>query len=93
MQESRVILKRIAHVHYSHVDVDKTRQFLRDFGLTEVARVGDQYYWKGYGDLPFIYVLEKATEGKALFKGVAFEAESKEELEKAAGLKVGSHNL
>jgi hypothetical protein len=38
-------------------------------------------------------VLEKATEGKALFKGVAFEAESKEELEKAAGLKVGSHNL
>jgi hypothetical protein len=88
MADPRVILKRIAHVHYSHADIDKTRQFLQDFGLTEVAQVGDKHFWKGYGNLPFIYVAEKAVDGKALFKGATFEAESKEELEKAAKLKV-----
>jgi hypothetical protein len=93
MTDSRVILKRIAYVHYSHADIDKTCHFLRDFGLTQVAQVGDKYYWKGYGDLPFIYVVEKAADGKGLFKGAAFEAESKEELEKAAKLEVSPRKV
>ncbi len=88
MADPRVILKRIAHVQYSHSDIDKTNQFLQDFGMTEVAQVGDKHYWKGYGDLPFIYVAEKAVDGKALFKGATFEAESRQELEKASRLKV-----
>ncbi len=93
MADPRVILKRIAHVQYSHSDIDKTNQFLQDFGMTEVAQVGDKHYWKGYGDLPFIYVAEKAVDGKAIFKGATFEAESRQELEKASRLKVsiGKH--
>ncbi|KAM0755137.1 Glyoxalase/Bleomycin resistance protein/Dihydroxybiphenyl dioxygenase [Meredithblackwellia eburnea MCA 4105] len=83
--DSRVILKRLNHIWYSHSDIDWTRNFLRDFGMQQVAQLGDRYYFKGYGDLPYIYVAEKASSGsRGMFKGAAWEAESKEELDKAA---------
>jgi catechol 2,3-dioxygenase-like lactoylglutathione lyase family enzyme len=85
--EPRVMLKRLGHIIYSHSDIDKARAFLEDFGMTLAGREGDKYYYRGYGDLPYVYVAEKA-EGKGAFKGTAWEAESREELEKAARIPV-----
>ena len=90
MTDNRVMLKRLANITYSHADIEATRKFLHDFGFTEVAQIGDRYYYRGYGELPYIYVAEKAEGGKAVFLGAAFEAESKVELEKASKLKVRS---
>lgn len=86
----KVILKRIAHAYYSHTDIDKTKTFLKDFGLTEVAQDGNKHYFRGYGDLPYIYVAEDAKGEKGVFKGVAFEAESEEDLLRASRLPVSS---
>ncbi|CAD6585166.1 MAG: hypothetical protein CYPHOPRED_002982 [Cyphobasidiales sp. Tagirdzhanova-0007] len=90
MTDNRVMLKRLANITYSHADIEATRKFLHDFGFTEVAQIGDRYYYRGYGELPYIYVAEKAEGGKAVFLGAAFEAESKVELEKASKLKGAS---
>ncbi len=81
------MLKRLGHICYSHSDIDKARTFLEDFGMTLAGQEADKYYYRGYGDLPFVYIAEKA-EGKGAFKGTAWEAESKEDLEKAARIPV-----
>ncbi|KAM0791529.1 hypothetical protein ACM66B_005978 [Microbotryomycetes sp. NB124-2] len=85
--EQRIILKRIAHIRFKHVELEQTLSFLRDFGMTQVAQQDNKYFFRGYGDLPYIYVAEKAQSGEeASFAGAAFEAESRQELEKAARL-------
>jgi catechol 2,3-dioxygenase-like lactoylglutathione lyase family enzyme len=86
--DNRVILKRLAHICYSHSDIDKARAFLEDFGMTLAGQEGNRFYFRGYGDLPYVYVAEKA-DGKGAFKGTAWEAETREDLEKASRLPVG----
>ncbi len=36
----KIQLSRIAHVYYTHSDINKARQFLKDFGFEEVKRSG-----------------------------------------------------
>ncbi|KAK4047061.1 hypothetical protein OIV83_005624 [Microbotryomycetes sp. JL201] len=83
----RIILKRIAHIRFRHVEFEQTLAFLRDFGMSLVSGRDGRYYFKGYGDLPYIYMAERAQPGEeAAFLGAAFEAESRDELVKAARL-------
>ncbi|TKY86949.1 hypothetical protein EX895_003626 [Sporisorium graminicola] len=87
--ENRVILRRIAHIHYRHKDLGKSSQFLRDFGFEPVQHEtskGDKLqYYRGYGDLPYIYVAEEAAAGaQPEFVRVAFEADSEEDFKNAS---------
>lgn len=90
MVDKRVQLKRIAHINYTHKDLSQTRTFLEDFGLTLADEINGKQYYRGYGDLPYIYVAEKVDDGRPLFKGAAFEAESRADLERAAALQGAS---
>ncbi|KAH6868865.1 oxidoreductase [Thelonectria olida] len=75
-------LVRIAHVYYTHKDIEKARQFLGDFGFEEAKRVGNVSYYRGTGPDPFVYCAKEGDENE--FGGVAFVVESIEELEYAS---------
>jgi hypothetical protein len=78
----RINLVRIAHVYYTHKDIDKERQFLEDFGFQEVKRVGSDTYYAGTGSEPFVYCARKGDKDE--FGGSTFVIESEEDLEYAS---------
>lgn len=80
--QEKIKLLRIAHVCYTHSDMDKAHTFLTDFGLTVAEQRGDKTFYKGYGRDPFVYCATKGTE-KA-FGGAAFVVESMADLERAS---------
>ncbi|KAL7005351.1 hypothetical protein EMMF5_005048 [Cystobasidiomycetes sp. EMM_F5] len=86
--DARIKIKRIAYATYTHSDMAYTKQFLTDFGLTEVCVMDKRHYFRGYGDLPYIYIAEEGEQDEAVFQGMAFEVESEEELQRASRLKV-----
>lgn len=78
----KIRLSRISHVYYTHKDIEKAWQFLADFGLSECKRVGKRTYYRGYSSEPFVYCAEEGDEDA--FGGVAFAAESLEDLRLAS---------
>jgi len=89
--ERKIILTRPVHVYYKHINVDKANDFLLDFGFAEEKRVDDKIYYRGYGPDPFVYCLEKGDEDA--FGGVAFEVESKADLEYASKTLPGASSV
>lgn len=76
--DTRINLVRIAHVFYTHKDIEKAHQFLLDFGFQEVKRVGKDIYYRGTSAEPFLYC---ATQGEEdVFGGAAFVVESESDL-------------
>lgn len=80
--EPKIKLVRIAHVCYTHSDMDAAHKFLTDFGLTVADRTENKVFYKGYGRDPFVYCAIKGTENA--FAGAAFLVESLDDLERAA---------
>ena len=80
----KIQLVRIAHVFYTHRDIDKARMFLEDFGMHETKHVGDDFYYGGTGSEPFVYCARKGQEDA--FGGAAFVVESESDLETAQTL-------
>lgn len=81
-QIPKIKLLRIAHVYYTHSNLDQARQFLLDFGFTIAEDRGDTVFFKGYGTEPFVYC---ATKGPANeFGGAGFVVESLADLELAS---------
>lgn len=78
----KIKLVRIAHVYYTHVDLDSARSFLRDFGMTVAEDRGDKVFYKGYGTEPFVYCATKGEE--SAFGGASFVVESVEDLNLAS---------
>src|SRR5438132_259234 len=78
-QQPKIRLVRLAHVYYTHVDLEKARQFLLDFGFTVADDRGDTIYFKGYGTEPFVYCAKKGEANE--FGGAGFVVESLEDLE------------
>lgn len=76
--DSRINLVRIAHVFYTHKDIDKAHQFLLDFGMQEVKRVGKDIYYRGTSSEPFVYCARQGDED--VFGGTAFVVESEADL-------------
>jgi catechol 2,3-dioxygenase-like lactoylglutathione lyase family enzyme len=72
----------MAHVYYTHKDIDKARQFLEDFGFQEVKRVGRDTYYRGTGSEPFVYCARQGDKDE--FGGAAFVLDSEEDLEYAS---------
>ncbi|RLL94967.1 hypothetical protein CFD26_102412 [Aspergillus turcosus] len=77
----RINLVRIAHVYYTHRDINKARQFLEDFGFQEVKRAGGETYYRGTGSEPFVYCARQGDKDE--FGGAAFTVESEQDLEYA----------
>lgn len=80
--ERKINLARIAHVYYTHKDIDAARKFLEDFGMTECKRIGKKTYYRGYSREPFVYCAIEGDEPS--FGGAAFVVETLEDLELAA---------
>lgn len=82
MAERKIPLVRLAHVYYTHKDIDNATKFLLDFGFQETKRSGDRIYYRGTGTEPFVYCATAGQEDK--FDGAAFVVESAEDLEFAS---------
>lgn len=78
----RIRLLATAFVIYYHLDLDKCRQFLSDFGLVVAEDRGNEVFYRGYGTEPILYVARQARD-KCQFGGAVYEVESREELERA----------
>lgn len=78
----KIKLVRIAHVYYTHADLEVAKRFLLDFGFTVADDRGDTVYFKGYGPDPFVYVAQKGPANE--FGGAGFVVESLEDLELAS---------
>jgi hypothetical protein len=78
----KIKLERIAHVYYTHTDLDAARQYLLDFGFTVADDRGDTIFFKGYGTDPFVYVAQKGPANE--FGGAGFVVESMDDLELAS---------
>ena len=83
---TKILLDRLGHVRYAHPDITRAHRFLLDFGLEPVHQTGSRTYYKGFGDLPYIYVAEQAAGPKRKFLGGAWVVASRAELEKATKL-------
>lgn len=83
---SKIQLSRISHVYFEHPDLQKFREFAKDFGFVEAKVEEDRIYFRGYGRDPYVYVASKSKDDKPRFRGPAFVAASEEEFEKAAKL-------
>lgn len=84
--DKRVTAVRLVSVHYQHPNLEKSVQFLKDFGLLEVSREGDRVYFGGFGQDPYIYVAEQAPgpEPRRAFLGGTWAVDSFKDLELAA---------
>ncbi len=76
-------VKDVSYVRFSAPDLDRMERFLTDFGLTISARDDEAIYSRGTDPSPYVHVTER---GEAGFRGVAFEADSADDLEAAAAL-------
>jgi hypothetical protein len=79
--ERKISLKRIAHVYYTHADLEKAHQFLLDFGFSVTQQTADEIYYRGYGTEPFVYCARRGSDNT--FGGAAFVVDSMEDLELA----------
>jgi hypothetical protein len=80
----KINLNHIAHVYYTHKNLDKAHQFLLDFGFSVTQRSDDKIYYRGYGTEPFLYCASKGTED--VFGGAAWVVDSIEDLKLATKL-------
>jgi len=76
--EPRIKLVRIAHVFYTHKNINRAHQFLLDFGFEEVKRVDKEIYYRGTSSEPFVYCAREGNEDA--FGGAAFVVESEHDL-------------
>lgn len=60
-------------------DLDEAEEFLTNFGMVRAERTNDRLYMRGTDPSPFIHVTHL---GEAKFIGLAFRAQSEEDLEK-----------
>lgn len=87
----QIRLQRIAHVYYTHKDVDQATQFLEDFGFQRVSEVGGTTYFRGTSTEPFVYCVRRGDQNR--FDGAAFVVESEEDLELASRTLPGASEI
>jgi catechol 2,3-dioxygenase-like lactoylglutathione lyase family enzyme len=80
-------VRDIAYVRFRAPDLEVMERFGLDFGFEVAAREGDTLYLRGSDPLPYCHVTHLGEPG---FAGVAFEADSLEDLERAASFEGAS---
>lgn len=93
MENSKITIIRLAHVHYQHPDLEKALTFLDDFGLEVERQDSGKVYLRGYGVQPYVYVAEQSPDSQRHFLGGFFAVQSYEDLKKAAALPNASQVL
>jgi len=78
---STIKIEDVAHVRFRAPDLEQMQAFLGDFGLTVVEATDVRIVARGSGPAPVAHVTEQGEPG---FAGVAFLAESLEDLERLA---------
>lgn len=78
----KIRLVRIAHVYYTHKDIDRATAFLKDFGFSKTEEKDANIFYRGYGTEPFVYCATKGDDD--VFGGAAFVVESMKDLELAS---------
>lgn len=87
----KISLKRIAHVYYTHANLNKAHEFLQDFGFNPVKQLEDKIYYRGYGTEPFTYCATKGSDDA--FGGAAFVVDSIDDLELATQVLPGASQI
>lgn len=80
--------QRLAYLIFEGPDLEKTERFLQTFGLLTGDYDGDTLYMRGANELPFCYIVRKASKDK--FLGFALEVASREDLKKLSALPAAS---
>ena len=91
---SKVQLSRFSHVYFQHPNLERFREFAKDFGFVEVENHGSHgtIYFRGYGVDQYLYVVQPMAGGTTpTFKGPAFVAASRAEFDKATALPGAQH--
>jgi len=74
---SGIKIKDIHHPRFQAPDLDEAQKFLEEFGMVLAERTSDRLYMRGTDTAPYLHVTEL---GEAAFLGLAFEADSAEDL-------------
>ncbi|MGA1342502.1 MAG: VOC family protein [Hyphomonas sp.] len=83
MSQTPIIKVRdVAFPRLQAPDLDRMESFLIDFGMVRAHRTEDALYMRGVGPAPVVHVTHLGEPG---FRGFAFVAASREDLEKLAG--------
>jgi catechol 2,3-dioxygenase-like lactoylglutathione lyase family enzyme len=69
------------HIHLRVPDLEASRAFVADFGLTEVAEIAGRRYFRGCGPAAYLVVLEAAAAPS--LAALAFEVDSPADLDRA----------
>ncbi|KAK2595122.1 hypothetical protein QQS21_007148 [Conoideocrella luteorostrata] len=78
----KIRLVRIAHVYYNHSDLQKSHQFMLDFGFQVAEQTDERIFYKGLCSEPFVYCATRSNGNS--FGGAAFAVESIADLQLAA---------
>lgn len=82
MQGDPIIkVREMAFPRLSAPDLDAMEAFLIDFGMVRAHRTDETLYMRGVGPAPYVHVVERGEPG---FIGFAFEAQTREDLERIA---------
>ena len=76
-------VKDMAYVRLRSPDLDVAEEFLTRFGLVRAARTANALYMRGTDPVHHLHVSEK---GDSKFVGLAYFAESEDDLKKLAGV-------
>ncbi|RTE75813.1 hypothetical protein BHE90_009741 [Fusarium euwallaceae] len=82
VEPHRINLVRIAHVYYTHRNINAAQSFLQDFGFLKIDEGQNGTYYSGTGTEPFVYCATEGSEDS--FGGAAFVVESMDDLQYAA---------
>ncbi|RSM08509.1 hypothetical protein CDV31_008146 [Fusarium ambrosium] len=82
VEPHRINLVRIAHVYYTHRNINAAQSFLQDFGFLKIDQGQNGTYYSGTGTEPFVYCATEGSEDS--FGGAAFVVESMDDLQYAA---------
>ncbi|KAJ3941529.1 uncharacterized protein N0V96_008241 [Colletotrichum fioriniae] len=83
---TRIRLKSLMYVWYTHADIEKTDDFLTDFGLIKVEKKSDKIWYRGFGESPICYISEKSENGRPAFLGGGWSVDTYDDLQAAAQL-------
>ncbi|KAJ5998364.1 Glyoxalase/Bleomycin resistance protein/Dihydroxybiphenyl dioxygenase [Penicillium sp. IBT 35674x] len=85
--KERVNLKKLSHMRYQHPDLEEIQVFMLDFGMEVAKKTEEEIWFRGYGPDQYVYYARK---GPKKFLGGVFEAQSKEDFDRAASLPTAS---
>lgn len=82
----RVNLNHLMYVRYTRKDLLIEHKFLLDFGFDVVKQTADKIWYRGFGEDPVCYILEKSEDGKTQLVGGGWAVDDYDDLELAAGI-------